>query len=116
MREKRRRRWPAVVGLLCAVTLGGCAQALDLGGRAAGAVLESALKAGADGASKSDAPQPQSAPDAPPGETPCRKKQREWRKAQGESREEPPPHLRCGPAGEWPDESEVLHGRPVPGF
>ncbi len=111
--NQRRLRCLVLLGLVACASGAGCSAAADLGARAAVAVVEGALKAGNDSAANAppDAPQTE-----PSNETPCRKKLREWREADGNPRADPPPHLRCGPKGEWPDESEVLRPGSTPGL
>ena len=106
-------RWVMLVGFAGHALCAGCAPAADLGMKMAGAVVESALKDGPKGAESAP---PATTEREPPNETPCRKKQRVWREADGNPRAEPPPHLRCGPKGEWPDESEVRRAGSSPGL
>lgn len=91
----------------------GCSAAADLGVRAAAAIVEGALKGGSSGGSSS--PAPAATAEEPPAESACRKKLRAWREA-GNERADPPPHLRCGPNGEWPDENDVRSTTSSPGF
>jgi hypothetical protein len=113
MNERRMLRWSVIVGFAGHVLCAGCAPAADIGMRMAGAMVEGAMNEG--GKSAASAP-PEATASEPPNETPCRKKLREWREADGNPRAEPPPHLRCGPEGEWPDESEVRRGGSAPGL
>ena len=113
MNHRRTRCWFLLVGLVSGALSAGCAPAADLGMRFAGAVVEQALKPGTGGSASAV---PEAATDVPPGETPCRKKLREWQKVEGNPRAEPPAHLRCGPHGEWPDESEVRRAGSSPGL
>jgi hypothetical protein len=105
-----------VAGLVTAIACTGCgAAAADLAGKAAVAVLDAALSpshSSGTGATTTNAGPLDST--SLPSETPCRKKQREWREKEGNPRIEPPVHLRCGPKGDWPDEDDVrATGRPT---
>ena len=114
MSERSKRRWLLLVGLgVCALGTG-CQAAAEVGSRAIAAAVGDAIKSAREGGPSTD-PVAASEPTAS-FETPCRKKQREWRKKDGNPRAEPPPYLRCGEKGVWPDENEVRSAGSTPGF
>lgn len=101
--------------LLVVVVLGGsgCAAGAKLGGSFLGALLGGLLSPSSSAAGSSGQEPLVSTETTADGETPCRQKQGEWRRAEGNPRTEPPAYLRCGPHGEWPDEAELrTAGRP----
>lgn len=106
------------LGLGACLLCSGCAAAAELGVRAAVGLLEAMLTPSpgggssssptAEGESSAERERIERERDAEMGETPCRKRLHAWQKAVGSAGDDAPPHLRCKPDGDWPDE-ESLH-------
>jgi len=100
------RRFLMVPGIVLCLSSTGCAAAAELGLRFAGALIEGALKSGGSSSTPSySGPVAETTTEG--RDTVCRLRREEWRETHGGSIEDAPPHLRCKPDGDWPDEETV---------
>lgn len=95
-----------VPGIVLCLSSTGCAAAAELGLRFAGALIEGALRSGSSGSASSSSG-PVAEATAEGRDTLCRLRREEWHETHGGSIQDVPPHLRCKPDGDWPDEETV---------